>query len=152
MLAARPRCPNDRRILTGFRFATEFGASVDRLRIGPIPLDVRALERAVEDVVGTDLYEVRIGTVAGLSQPADSESVIAKGPIWIGLAQIDGRPRGGIDHDIGTQHRHRAEHLIAIPHIQRRPVIGRHVVARRGAMDAKIVTKLAARPGDQDAH
>ena len=100
VLAADPRRPHDGRVRTGQPLTGELRDPVHRLRVRRVVLAVRAIERAVEDVVGADMDEMGADLFGGRRNVADGVGVDRSGDLDVRLTRVDGGVRRGVDDGI----------------------------------------------------
>ena len=145
-LAADPRGTDDRGDRASRSFAGELRDAVDRARVRLVRLHVRPVERPVEHVVGTDLYEVGADDFTGLTEEPDRRAVVALGSVGVPLAGVDGRPRRAVDDDVGSGSDDTLAHLGRVAHVELRPIERDHVVARPRGQTRRGRGRAARRP------
>ena len=106
------------------RSPASFVTPVHRLRVRRVVLAIRAIERAVEHVVGADVDEMGADLVGGRRDVADGVGVDRAGDLDVRLARVDGGVRRGVDDGVG-------------PSVARSPTARRRVGdVERGVVDA----------------
>ena len=152
--AEEPRGADDDAVGAAFGdqpFAEQFGAPVGAFRPGRIVLTVRAIERAVEHVVGGQLQQRRADTGGGFRHVAGPLAVDGDGEALLRLGLVDGGVGGGVDHDVRPRR---------LEPRKNRPAILEQEDAAAKQDDLELATgplderggHLTHRPGDGDPH
>ena len=111
--------------------ALELGAPVRVERMRRVGLDVRALLRSIEDVIGRVVDEERPGAARLLCKRPRSHRIHRARQRLVGLGAIDGGVRRGIDDDIRPRLAHARGDIAGPREVERRAIVRDHLGASR---------------------
>ena len=131
VLATDPRRAHDGRVGPGQPLALELGLAVHGLRVRRVVLAIRAIERAVEHVVGADVHEMRVDLLRHGGEVADRVGVDRTGDLDVRFTGVDGGVGRGVDHRIRPGVEDRRPDGRRVGDVERGMIDRHHVVARR---------------------
>ncbi len=152
VLAADPRRPHDGRVGPGQLLAGELRDPVHRLRVRRVVLAVRAIERAVEDVVGAHVDEMGADLLGDRRDVADRVGVDRSGDVDVRLARVDRGVRRGVDDGIRPGVADRRPDGRRVGDVECGAVDCHHVVTCRKCGGHDVVAELPARARDEQPH
>ena len=152
VLPAHPRRSSDRRTRPRRQLAGELRAAVHRLRVGDVVLAIRAVERAVEHIVGADVHEVRAHEFAGRRQVPDRIAVHRKGHGLVGLTGVDGGVGSSVDHRIRTDFVEQPANGVGIGDVEVGLGDGDDLVVERAGVVDDVDAELPGGAGDEQPH
>ena len=100
---AQPARPDDGRAGPALALTGQLGGAVDRRRVRGVPLPVGAVGRAVEDVVGRHVDDVRAHQRGGLGDVAGADGIHGVGRVDLGLAAFDRGERAAVQDELGAE-------------------------------------------------
>src|SRR5579864_5511908 len=122
----------------------EFRNGVGAERMRRIVLAVRALGRAIEDVVGRKVHQLRIELPAGERQVAHSQSVGQKRRLWLFLGDIHLVIGRRIDHQPRIEIGQDALYLFPVGDVNRRAFPACNLITTRTQLADQFHAKLSA--------
>ena len=100
---AQPARADDGRARPALALTGQLGGAVDRGRVRGVPLPVGPVGRAVEDVVGRHVHDVRAHQRGRLGDVAGADGVDGVGRVDLGLAAFDRSERATVQDELGTE-------------------------------------------------
>ena len=141
------RGSGSRRMLT-----RQLRTAIDRLRVRGVVLPIRALECAVEHVVGADVDEVGADELARRRQVSDGIGIHGEREVLVGLARIHGGVGSGVDDGVGADLVEQSAHRVGVGDVEIALGDRHDVIAGRTRVVDDVDAELSGRAGDHELH